>query len=85
MDGGVARRGDPAHLADVHAQEIDQPLLDQQPPLVRVVEQLAHGDRGGALLPDHAEPFDIFRGQRILQEKQLERLHIFGELDGIDG
>ena len=81
---GVARRGDPAHLADMHAQEIDQALFDQQPPFVRVVEQLAHGDGRGAQLADVAEPFDIFRGERIFEEEQLERFNIFGKLDGID-
>ena len=68
----------------MHAQEIDQAFFDQQAPFVRAVEQLTHGDGGAAHLADMAEVFDIFRGQDILQEEQLELFHILGEFDRID-
>src|SRR5260221_13353598 len=58
--GDLAARGQPAGLGNVDADVVDEPLGDKRRPLVRAVEQLAHGERGGALLADHAEVCDIF-------------------------
>ena len=44
-----------------------------------MVEQLAHGLRRRALLADVAEPLDIFGRERVLQEEQLELLHVLGK------
>ena len=74
----------PAHLADMHPQEIDQAFLDQQAPFAWIVKQLAHRDGGGTLLEDVAESFNICGGQRIFQEEQVERFDIFGKLDRVD-
>jgi hypothetical protein len=45
VDGGVARRDDAAHLADVHAQEIDG-APDQQAPLQGVLNSSPIDGRG---------------------------------------
>ena len=82
---GVARGRDAADVADVHADEVDQPFGDEGLPLAWVDEQLAHRQPRRALAADHAEPVDVLRGQRVLQEEQVERLDILGEPHCIDG
>ena len=82
--GDVAGRGKPTHGADVHAHKIDEPLLDDRCPLVRVSEQLSHRQRRGTLLADIPEPGDVFRRQGVLQEEQLERLRLLGKAYGLD-
>ena len=50
---------------------------------MRAVEQLAHRDRRGALLPDLAEIGDVLGRKRVLDEEQLELFEILAELDGL--
>src|SRR5579872_1083713 len=47
----LARRAESAHLRQMNANIVDEPLGDQRLPLMRIVEQLAHGDWSGAVLP----------------------------------
>ena len=54
----------------VHADEIDQPLLNQQLPFMRIVEELAHGQGRGATLPNAPEPVYVFWRQRVFQEEE---------------
>ena len=68
--GGKNPGGDPADLTDMDADVVDQPGAHNGHPLVGVVEQLAHGQRGGALLPDGLEPRGLLRLKHVLQEKQ---------------
>ena len=58
-----------ADVAHVHADEIDEPVLDQRQVLRLIDEELAHGDGGGGLLPDQAEVLQLLRRQRIFQEE----------------
>ena len=79
----VSGRREAAHLADVHADKVDQPVLDERRPLSRVVEEFPHRDGRGALLPDVSEPLQVFRRERVLQEEQLEGFRVFRELDRV--
>ena len=80
--GDLAARGEAAGLRYMDADVVDQALADQRRPFVRAVEQLAHRDRGRALLADLAEVRDVLGRERVLEEEQAERLDGFGELHG---
>ena len=73
------------YLAYMHAQIVNEAAFNQRRPLKRVIEQLAHGQRRGALRAQLPEPRNIFRSQGIFQKKQLEWLSLFGEFDGVNG
>src|ERR1035437_4191717 len=64
---------------------VDQALGNQRDPLMRVVEQLAHGERGRTLLPDHSEISSVLRRESVLEIEELDVLHVLGELYGLDG
>src|SRR5579884_1388615 len=83
--GDLANGRQAASLRDVDADEIDEALGDERGPLVRAVEEFAHGELRGALLADHAEIRDVFGREGVFEEEQAERLDFFGEADGLDG
>ncbi|SPF49850.1 hypothetical protein SBA4_4210005 [Candidatus Sulfopaludibacter sp. SbA4] len=85
QDGDLARGCESAGLRNVHADVVDQPLGDQRLPLVRAVEQLAHGDGGGAVLPDLAEVGVVLGRERILEEEHVELLRVLAHLHGLVG
>jgi hypothetical protein len=63
---------------------VDQAVADQRRPLVRAVEQLAHRNRRRALLPDDAEPLDVFRRKRVFQKEQPEPLALLAKPHSLD-
>ena len=77
----VTRGCEATHLADVHSDKVNQPVLDERGPLSGVVEEFPHGNGRGALLPYAAEPFQVLRGERVLQKEKLEGFNVFRELD----
>ena len=79
----LARGSESAGLRNVYPDVIDQALGDQRLPLVRAVEQLAHGDRRGAVLADLPEVAEIFRRERIFEEEHFELLGVLAELHGL--
>ena len=62
--------------------EIDQALCDEIHPLVRIVEELFHGDGTGSLLAQHFKIAIVFGSERVLDE---ERTVLFQLLDQING
>ena len=50
-----------ADVTHVHADEVDEPVLDQRQVLRLIDEELAHRDWGGGLLPDHAKVLQLLR------------------------
>ena len=68
-------------LADMHTDVVDEPIGDQVYPLQRMVEQLTHGDGGGALLTDLGKPLGLLRGQSIFQEEHVVGLQLLGHAD----
>ena len=52
---------------------------------MRTVEQLAHSDRSGAVLPYLPEVSEILRGEWIFQEEHAVRLGRFAKLHGLVG
>ena len=81
----VAGRRDAAHLADVHAQEVDEPTLDQGQPFGGVVEELPHGDGRGGGLAHAAEPLVVLGRQGVFEEEQVEGFELLREDDGVGG
>ncbi len=49
------------------------------------VEELAHGERGRALLADQAEPPDVLGRDRVLEEEEAEALRVLAEAEGLGG
>ena len=85
VEGDVARQGETAHLAYMHTNKVDELPGNQWLPFARVVEQLAHGQRRGALLADAGEPLQVLRREEIFQEEELGRLQVFRKLHRVDG
>ena len=79
-EGDRARRRDAAHLAHMHPNKVDERVGNERLPFARVVEQLAHGDRRGALFANTGEPFQVFGRQRVFQKEEIKRLDPFGKL-----
>src|ERR1041385_8506845 len=65
----LACRRETARLAEMHPDKIDEPLSNEWHPLVRAVEEFAHGDWHRCLLPQHVEVAVVLRRKRILDEK----------------
>src|SRR5262245_55112266 len=65
------------------ADKVNQALSHQEHPLVPIDEQLAHRDCAASLLPQRAEPGNIFWSERILHEERPVRLHCLAELNGL--
>ena len=61
----------------MHADEVDQAILDQRHPLVRAVEQLAHGDRHDRGRAHLAKVIVGFGGQGIFDEEWTVVLEFF--------
>ena len=80
----IARRSNTPHLADVHANKINEPILNKRCPLVRMIKKFAHRQRCGALRAHVVKIRIVFRRESIFQKEKLERLHIFGKLDGVN-
>src|SRR4030095_11061100 len=57
---------------------------DDVDPLVRVVEELSHGDGRRRLRPELLEVADVLGREGVLEEEQLERLDVLGEADRVD-
>src|ERR1017187_3199759 len=83
--GDLAHGRQAAGLAHVDADVIDQASGDERGPLVRAVEELAHGDGRGTLTADLVEVRDVFGRERVFHEEHLEALGILEELDGLVG
>ncbi len=81
--GDLATRGEAADLRDMAADVINEALGDEGLPLVRAVEELAHGERGGAVLADLAEVVDVFGREGVFEEEEVELLGLLGELYGL--
>jgi hypothetical protein len=84
-DGDLARGGKAADLRDVATDVVDEALGDERLPLVGVVEELAHGEGGGALIADLAEVVDVFGREGVFEEKEVKFFALFGEFDGLVG
>src|ERR1700692_2209051 len=84
-NGDLARRAEASRLRNMHANVVDELLGDQRLPLVRAVEELAHGNGGGAVLADLAEIAQVLGRERVLEKKHAERFGLFAELDGFVG
>ena len=80
----MARRGNTTHLADVHANKIDEPILNKRHPLVRMIKKFAHRQGCGTLRAHVVKIRIVFRRERIFQKEKLKRLHIFGKLDRVN-
>ncbi len=78
----LSGRSDPADLAQMHTDEVNQMLRDQGLPFCKIVEQLSLGYGDGALLPQPSQPFCLLKGDRILQEEQMIRLQGLCQLYG---
>ena len=85
QDRDFARGRESARLGNVHADVVDEPFGDQRLPLVRAVEEFAHGDGRGAILPDLPEVADILRRERVFDEEHPELLGVLAELHSLVG
>ena len=81
-NGDLARGTESAGLRDMHANVIDEALGDQRLPFMRAVEELAHGNGSGAVLPDLPEVGEVFGRKRIFEKEHAERLGRLAELHG---
>lgn len=81
----LPRRGDAADLTDVDPDKVNQLFGDQPLPLLAVVKQLPLRKGGAGLLPQAAEPGQLFQRQGVFQKKELQGLQLLGELNGLDG
>ena len=52
---------------------------------MRRIEKLAHRQRRGALLADHAEPLNVLGRERVFEEEETEALDLLGKADSLDG
>ena len=52
---------------------------------MRAVEEFAHGDGRGAILPDLPEIAEVLGREGIFDEEQLELLGVLAELHGLVG
>jgi len=57
----LPRRREAAGLGKVHADVVDEAFRHQWDPLVRTVEEFAHGDRRSAILSDLPEIAEVLR------------------------
>ena len=77
-------RCDTANRRQSCPYKIDQPTGDQRYDFERVVEDLANRKRRRTLLPYALKPPGLVRRQQILEEEELERFDLFGEIDRQD-
>src|ERR1700761_5259621 len=80
QDRNFPGRAEAARLRYVHADVVDETTLDQWLPFVRAIEELAHGDRCCAVLPDLLEVTQVLGRQRIFKEKHVVLFRLFAEL-----
>ena len=73
----------PADLAYMHPDEIYKALGDEGPPLRRIVEKLAYGDRSRGAFPDPPEPSKLLQRYGVLKEEQVIRIQLRGKLDSL--
>src|SRR5690348_9983165 len=82
----ILRAGlNPPALRNMHANIVDEPLGNQRLPLMRTVEQLAHRDWSGTVLPYLPEVSEILGRERIFQEEHAIWLGRFAELHCLIG
>ena len=74
---GLAGGGQPAQVAEVHPQKVNQPPADQRQPLAGLGEQLAGGDGRGRRGAQPFVPADLLKRQRVLKKEEPETLNIF--------
>jgi len=65
---------DAARMRDRGANVVDELLLDQIFAVPNAVENFAHCQRRGGVLPDEFEGCLVFCGRRVFQPKQMKRL-----------